>query len=160
MDSVSKTKLRIACGSGGCTDRRPAFLNLARNEGVQFIVGDWLSEYNMTTRGASKIDSQGNSEEFEPTFLEAIEPALPYLQQNKVKVAVNAGASDPKKLHDVLIKIIQSQGLDLKVAWIEGDEVIEALQQARKNGNDLVSLTSGGSFRCLSVTSWLEVDQQ
>lgn len=103
----------------------------------------------MITRGASKIDSQGSSEEFEPTFLEAIEPALPYLQQNKVKVAVNAGASDPRKLHDVLIKMIQSQGLDLKVAWIEGDEVIEALKQARKNGNDFVSLTSGRSCRSL-----------
>jgi hypothetical protein len=149
MGSLSIPKLRIGCGSGGCTDRRPAFLNIAKNEGVHFIVGDWLSEYNMTTRGGSKINNKGISEEFEPTFLEAIEPALPYLQQNKIKVAANAGASDPKKLHDILVKLIESKGLDLKVAWIEGDEVIDAVQKARTGGNDFTSLTTGASSALL-----------
>ncbi|KIN06806.1 hypothetical protein OIDMADRAFT_46733 [Oidiodendron maius Zn] len=105
-----------------------AFADLAKNVGVRYIVGDWMSEYNMTTRGGGKVDSNGSSEEFETSFLEALLPALPYLESRKIKVAVNAGASDPEKLHDIVIG---------------GDEVLNEVQAARKNGQDFKSLTTG-----------------
>src|SRR3954447_26098722 len=105
MGSVEVPKLRIASASGSVTDRRFGFASLAENEPLDFIVGDWLSEYNMTTRGGSKIGNSATSDEFEPSFLEAIIPALPHLEKNHIKVAVNAGASDTQKLHDTLVEI-------------------------------------------------------
>ena len=143
MGSVNNNVLRIASASGSVTDRRHGFADLAQNEKVDFIVGDWMSEYNMTTRGGSKIDSKGTSDEFEPSFLEAIEPALPHLAANKIKVAVNAGASDTKKLHDVLVDKIKALGLNLQVAWVGGDEVWETVQKAIAGGQDFTSLTHG-----------------
>ncbi|KAK5062656.1 hypothetical protein LTR84_004729 [Exophiala bonariae] len=143
MGSVEVPKLRIASASGSVTDRRCGFASLAENEPLDFIVGDWLSEYNMTTRGGSKIGNSATSDEFEPSFLEAIIPALPHLEKNHIKVAVNAGASDTQKLHNTLVELISSKGLNLKVAWIEGDEVFDAVDKALKLGNGFTNLTTG-----------------
>lgn len=137
--------LWIASASGSVTDRRHGLAELARADEnqIQFIVGDWMSEYNMTTRSGSKIKQNEQSSEFETSFVESIESALEDLASRKIRVAVNAGASDTKKLHDVLVDLIQQKGLDLKVAWIEGDEVLDVLQQAIKTGEDFTNLTTG-----------------
>ncbi|KAH0442504.1 hypothetical protein CcaCcLH18_01546 [Colletotrichum camelliae] len=138
---------RIASASGSAADRRGGLVELARDEDVQYIVGDWMSEYNMALRGGAKADDPLNSAEFEPSFLEAIEPALKYLDARRIKVAVNAGASDTKKLHDVLVDVIAEKGLKLKVAWIEGDEVMDAVQKGLKSGDGFKNLTTGESIK-------------
>ncbi|ETS79822.1 hypothetical protein PFICI_07351 [Pestalotiopsis fici W106-1] len=147
MASPSDNILRIASASGSVTDRRHALAELAKSEDVEYIVGDWMSEYNMTTRGGQKIDSKGESDEFEETFLEALEPALPYLQFRKIKVVVNAGGSDTQKLYKAVTDRIKAAGLNLKVAWVGGDEVLEVVQQAIKEGRDFESLTTGKKLR-------------
>ncbi|KAB5513277.1 hypothetical protein GE09DRAFT_1046994 [Coniochaeta sp. 2T2.1] len=138
--------LRIASISGAVTDRRHGFADVAKSEDVSFIVGDWLSEYNMTARGGSKAKSP-DSTEFEPTFLEAVVPALPYLEQRGIKVAVNAGASDTEKLYETLTGIIEEQGRELNVAWIEGDEVLDVVKDALRSGDKFESLTTGEDFQ-------------
>lgn len=143
MGSIDNFKLRIASASGSVTDRRHGLAKLAKNEDVQFIVGDWMSEYNMTTRGGGKVNSNGTSDEFEDSFLEALEPALVHLASRKIKVAVNAGASDTQKLHDIVVEKIKAAGLDLKVAWVGGDEVIDTVRAAVKDGQAFKSLTTG-----------------
>ncbi|KAI8296292.1 hypothetical protein K4K56_006266 [Colletotrichum sp. SAR 10_98] len=118
-----------------------------------YIVGDWMSEYNMALRGGAKADDPLNSAEFEPSFLEAIEPALKYLDARRIKVAVNAGASDTKKLHDVLVDVIAEKGLKLKVAWIEGDEVIDVVQKGLKSGDGFRNLTTGHFIECTTYVT-------
>ncbi|KAH6975149.1 hypothetical protein BKA56DRAFT_633887 [Ilyonectria sp. MPI-CAGE-AT-0026] len=143
MGSLHDTTLRIASASGSVTDRRHGFADLAKNENVQFIVGDWMSEYNMTMRAGGKVNSEGTSDEFETSFLEALEPALPYLESRKIKVAVNAGGSDTQKLYNIVVDKIKSAGLNLQVAWVGGDEVMDAVQTARAQGDGFKSLTNG-----------------
>lgn len=75
--------------------------------------------------------------------MESIEPALEDLAARKIKIAVNAGASDTKKLHDAVSSVIQEKDLDLKVAWVEGDEVSDLLQQAVNAGEEFINLTTG-----------------
>ena len=61
-------------------------------------------------------------------------PALPYIAKYRIKVAVNAGAADTKKLHELVTKLVKSKGLTLSVAWISGDEVLPQLLEAQKQG--------------------------
>lgn len=138
--------LRIASASGSVTDRRHALATLARDEDARYIVGDWMSEYNMVMRGSGKVASNGSSEEYEVSFLEALRPGLKYLALNKKKLIVNAGASDTEKLSKVVISMVKEAGLKLKVAWIGGDEVFEAVQKAIKTGSEFKSLTTGESI--------------
>jgi len=40
------------------------------NDPIDVMIGDWMSEYNMTTRAATKSEDSG--EAYEPTFIEAL----------------------------------------------------------------------------------------
>ncbi|KAF2428887.1 DUF1446-domain-containing protein [Tothia fuscella] len=127
--------IRIAGCSGSTSDRRHAMHSLASNyesDPIDVIIGDWMSEANMTARAWSKTDSIG--EAYEATFLEALIPALPHIAKHKIKVAVNAGASDTKGLYEVVKNILVEKGLDLNVAWVSGDEVLDAVRKFKKEG--------------------------
>ena len=71
---------------------------------------------------------------FETAFIEALEPALEDLAKYNIKVAANAGASDTEGLYNLVVEMIKKKGLDVKVAWISGDEVMPAVNAALKSG--------------------------
>lgn len=110
---------------------------------VLIIRCDRLSEANMTARAASKVD-EPDAAAYEPTFMEALRPALDELAENRVKLIVNAGASDTKKLHEVVTSLVEEKKLGLKVAWIEGDEVMPAVRQALEGKiSELINIYTG-----------------
>ncbi|GAB7350732.1 hypothetical protein MBLNU459_g1283t2 [Dothideomycetes sp. NU459] len=128
------------------SDRRYAMRTFAKNytsDPVDVIIGDWLSEANMTTRAASKSGSQALSAQggnpfaaqsggaFEPTFIEALDPALVDISKHGIKVVANAGASDTELLFETVRNLVRTKGLDLKVAWISGDEVLPAVKNSQ-----------------------------
>lgn len=80
---------------------------------------------------------------FAETFLDCFKPSIPYLAQNKVKLAVNAGASDTELLAKVVMKLCEEAGVDLKVAWVEGDDVTEQVTNLIKKGEKFESLMHG-----------------
>jgi hypothetical protein len=125
----------IGC-SGSTTDRRNAMEMLASKcsvDPIDVIVGDWMSEGNMTARANTKFNGQLDA--YEPTFLEALQPALPHIAKFGIKVAVNAGASDTQKLHGVVTKMAQDANLKLNVAWISGDEILPQLLDLQRKGS-------------------------
>lgn len=142
--------IRIAGCSGAATDRRHALAHLAANhptDPVDVITGDWMSEANMTSRAALKTSSAADdstTDAYEPTFLESLEPALSDLARYGIKVAVNAGASDTELLYRVVTDMVKAKGLDLKVAWVSGDEVLPAVEQAQREGaNEFTNICTG-----------------
>lgn len=139
---------------------------------IDVIIGDWMSEYNMTTRAAMKVAASSASQssgsepsggageaQYEPTFLEALEPALEDLARHGIKVAVNAGASDTKLLHHVVTELVEKKGLKLKVAYISGDEVLPAIKRSARN-NKFENICTGElledwKFEPLSAQAYL-----
>lgn len=83
---------------------------------------------------------------FDPSFIGTFTPALPYLQQRRIKVAVNAGASEPDKLAGIVIAAVKEQNLDLKVAWIQGDEVIDVAGRLMEQGEKFENICFGGNL--------------
>ncbi|KAK3678126.1 hypothetical protein LTR78_002221 [Recurvomyces mirabilis] len=131
--TTKKRPVRIAGCSGAATDRRHAMAMLAANcanDHIDVITGDWMSEANMTSRATLKLAEGGDA--YEPTFIESLEPALKYIAKYGIRIAVNAGASDTKRLHEVVTGMVKQQGLSLKVAWISGDEVLPAVKKAQR----------------------------
>ncbi|KAK1078095.1 hypothetical protein LTR33_007522, partial [Friedmanniomyces endolithicus] len=152
MPSI-KRPIRIAGSSGGFTDRQRAILSLAHSD-VDVIVGDWMSECTMSWHGAAKAElaAQGISDEdraglYDPSFMANLTPALGVLQEKGIKIAVNAGASDTEKLAKVVVEAVREQGLDLKVAWIEGDEVMEAVRTLMAGGEKFENICFGGELK-------------
>jgi hypothetical protein len=154
--------VRVAGASGGFSDRVRAIASLAKNDECDVIVGDWLSELTMTIHGTGKIKnmeqmSQARTFEeklnyamFAENFLDCFLPAVPDLANKGVKLAVNAGASDTELLAQLVDKKVKEMGYNLKVAWIEGDDV---------TGTVKGMLNKGEGFRSLmhdkSVEEWV-----
>jgi hypothetical protein len=155
----AKRGIRIAGCSGGFTDRQRAIGDIAKNCDVDCIVGDWLSECTMTLHGAQKVENEKLKAEgrlpdnveglYDPSFMENLEPALPYLKSKNIKLAVNAGASDTELLARVVLAEVKKQRLDLKVAWVAGDEVTDTVKRLHNDGKgeDFVGLMTGKPLR-------------
>jgi hypothetical protein len=134
--------VRIASASGAVTDLPENLAELAKNANIDFIIGDWMSEYNMTSRGTQKATNKEEAA-FEQQFVDSVTVALPDLARRKIKLAVNAGASDTKRLHDRIVELVKERGLNLTVAWIEGDEVLEIVKNCQKKGQTFRNITTG-----------------
>ncbi|TKA41928.1 hypothetical protein B0A54_06609 [Friedmanniomyces endolithicus] len=112
------------------------------NDPIDVLTGDWMSEANMTARATMKMAGGGDA--YEPSFIEALEPALNDIARYGIKVAVNAGASDTALLAKVVTDLVATKRLSLKVAWISGDEVLPAVQRAQKEGrSDFTNICTG-----------------
>jgi len=140
--------LRYTGASGSASDRRHAMAAFAKaypTDPVDVIISDYMSEANMVIAAARKVDSSNAAlsdpnplvalgPAFEASFLEALEPALSDLAKYKIRVAVNAGASDTEGLYNIVCDMIKKNGLNIRVAWISGDEVLPAIDTGLKDG--------------------------
>lgn len=82
-----------------------------------------MSEFNMATAAGRRVDQviapdAPAAPAYDLSFLEALDPALEDLAKYGIKIAVNAGVTDTKGLYEVVIKMIQKKGLDLKVGGL------------------------------------------
>lgn len=148
MSPNTDRPIRIGGCAGGITDHHDVLPRMAacERENVDVIFGDWMSEYNMTTRGVEKTNDS-SALGYEKVFLESIEPALEHLARNRIKLAANAGASGTELLAKHVSEMIAKQGLDLTVAWISGDEIsIEDLKRVQQGGDKLQRLTNDKDF--------------
>ncbi|KAF8854778.1 DUF1446-domain-containing protein [Acephala macrosclerotiorum] len=110
--------------SGSPCDKRDAMAKAAAmDEYVDVLVGDWMSKLNMPTKAYNL--SQGVGIGYEETSVEALEPALKDIARKGIKVATNAGTVVTKDLYEVVVKMVNDKGLDLTVAWIKGDAVMD-----------------------------------
>ena len=84
------------------------------------IIADFMSEFNMATAAGRRVSQDDASAAALPaydlSFVGALEPALDDLARHGIKLAVNAGVADTKGLYDVVTKMVQAKGLDLKVS--------------------------------------------
>lgn len=155
-----KRPIRIGGASGGFTDRVAAIRRLASDPDVDAVVGDWLSENVMTGYGAGKarqdtpkeklsLEERKKTAMYASTFLQCFEPAIHELAKNKTKLAVNAGASDTELLAEVVKDTVIKAGYDMKVAWVEGDDVTEPFKKMVAEGHEFKSSTNG-----MSLSQW------
>jgi hypothetical protein len=155
-NGTHKRPVRIAGASGGFSDRQRAISSLCKLD-IDFVVGDWLSECTMTLHGAQKIVNERLRAEgklmeepvglFDPTFMDNLGPALSDIAKKGIKVAVNAGASDTQLLASMVQKEVKKQGLDLKVAYVDGDEVTDTVNGLIKQGEKFTSLMTGEDLK-------------
>ncbi|KAM0602079.1 hypothetical protein ACHAP1_008047 [Verticillium nonalfalfae] len=154
--SVSpKRPVRIGGASGGFTDRVAGIRRLAADPKVDAVVGDWLSENVMTGYGAGKarkvqsdkattklpLEERKKTAYYASTFLQCLEPAISEIAQNGAKLVVNAGASDTELLAEVVNDMVLGGGFDMKVAWVEGDDVTLSFKRLVAGGATFRSIT-------------------
>lgn len=148
MGSLNPTRpVRIMNISGSPCDKRDAIAKAcAMDEHVDVLVGDWMSELNMPTKAYNL--SLGIGVGYEETFVEAIEPALEDMARKGIKLAANAGTVATKALYEVVVEMVKKKGLDLTVAWIEGDVVMNLVKaDLESKPESFVHISTGKSLK-------------
>jgi Acyclic terpene utilisation family protein AtuA len=147
MGSIELTRLVwIMNISGSPCDKRDAIAKAAAmDEHVDVLVREWMSKLNMPIRAYNVANGLGIG--YEETFLEALEPALENIAKKGIKLAANAGAVATKELCDVVVKMFEEKQLNLTVAWIEGDAVLDLVKDdLKKDPKKFVNISAGKTF--------------
>ncbi|MDC1512790.1 DUF1446 domain-containing protein [Porticoccaceae bacterium] len=121
---MSDKTLRIAGASGFWGDASHATSQLLHQAKVDFIVYDYLAEITMSimARARAKKPETGYALDFVSA---AMKPNLKEIARQGVKIVSNAGGVNPQACADALRAVIAEQGLDLQVACILGDDLLD-----------------------------------
>ena len=116
-----KDTIRIGGASGAWGDSPGAIPQLVA-AGVDYLVMDYLAEVTMSLLARARMKDPAFG--FPPDFIAYLKPALPDMDRRRIKVATNAGGVNPAGCKAALEAVIVELGLSLKVAAIEGDDVL------------------------------------
>src|SRR5689334_5678320 len=97
----------------------PQFLKAGR---LDYIVFDYLAEITMSimARQRAKDHTQGYASD----FVSGLKPHLKEIAGQKVKILSNAGGVNPRACGEAVRAMVKAAGLDLKVAVVEGDDLL------------------------------------
>jgi Acyclic terpene utilisation family protein AtuA len=133
--------IRIGNCSGFYGDRASAMADMARVGGIDILTGDYLAEVTMLILG--KARAKDSNKGYATTFLHHLELALDHLVAHGIRLVVNAGGLNPAGLAEATRKLITVRGYDLRVSYIDGDDIFPHLDALQKAGHALPHLASG-----------------
>jgi Acyclic terpene utilisation family protein AtuA len=133
--------IRIGNCSGFYGDRASAMADMARVGGIDVLTGDYLAEVTMLILGKSR--AKDSTKGYATTFLQHLDAALEHLVAQGIRLVVNAGGLNPAGLADASRALVAGRGYDLRVSYIDGDDVFGRLDELQRAGHSLTHLTSG-----------------
>lgn len=97
-------------------------LNQALYGNVDVITGDYLAEMNLAAN--AEATAAGTHPGYEPSALEGLTLSLDVINEKRIKVVINGGSLRPKALAEKVHALIKEKKLNLKVAYVSGDDLI------------------------------------
>jgi hypothetical protein len=123
--------VRIGGASGAWGDS-PGALGQLVGGGVDYLMMDYLAEVTMSLLARARMkDSHAG---YPPDFIAYLKSVLPQIAKQGVKVSTNAGGVNPSGCKKALEAVIAELGLSLRVAVVEGDDVMLLTDRLRAGG--------------------------
>jgi Acyclic terpene utilisation family protein AtuA len=133
--------LRIANCSGFYGDRRSAPRELLEGGPIDVLTGDYLAELTMLILWRSR--GRDPAKGYATSFLDQMEECLGVAVDKGVRVVANAGGLNPAGLAAGLRELAGRLGLEVRVAHVEGDDLLGRLDDLRAAGEPLAHLDTG-----------------
>ena len=115
--------------------------DMAAAGGIDVLTGDYLAEVTMLILG--KARAKDATKGYAVTFLHQLDTALDDLVANGIRVVANAGGLNPAGLAAATRELAARRGHDLRVAYVDGDDVAGRLGELQEAGHPLPHLTTG-----------------
>ena len=147
-----KDTIRIGGASGAWGDSPGAIPQLVA-AGVDYLVMDYLAEVTMSLLARAHLKDPAFG--FPPDFVGYLKRALPQMARTGVKVVSNAGGVNPAGCKAAMEAVIAESGLSLKVAAIEGDDVLPIAKDLGVPGMPGDLLTANAYLGALPIAAGL-----
>src|SRR5215471_6861326 len=124
-------KLVIANCSAFFGDRLSAAVEMVRGGPIDVLTGDYLAELTLAILARQRARG---GDGFVGGFLKQVEPVLAECAARGIKIVSNAGGLDPRGLMARLQALIAELGLSLRVAIVDGDNLLPQLSVLQAAG--------------------------
>jgi hypothetical protein len=128
---VSAKIVRIGGASGAWGDSPRAIAQLLTCP-VDYLMMDYLAEVTMSLLARARMKSPDGG--YPPDFVGYLKPHLAEIAQRGIKVVSNAGGVNPRGCQTALQTLCDDLGLDLRIAAIEGDDLLPMIEALRNDG--------------------------
>ena len=152
--SSIRKSIRIGGASGFWGDSSVGAPQLVQLGQVDYVVFDYLAELTMSVLAAARLKNPelGYATDFVTVTMKAI---LKDVVAKNIKIVSNAGGMNPHACAAALAAIAADQGVAVRIAVVEGDDVLPLIPQLREKG--VQELQSGAPLpeRLLSANAYL-----
>ena len=133
QNSSDERIIRIGCAAGFWGDTNTAAFQLVKHAPIQYLVFDYLAEITMSllAKARDKNPEEGYATDF---VTRVMAPLLPEIARKGIKVVSNAGGVNPLSCARALEQIINAAGLSLKVAVVDGDDLLDRATELKQHG--------------------------
>jgi len=137
-----KKSIRIASGQGFWGDLPNAPINQVRKGPIDYLVMDYLAEVTMSIMQKQKMRNSDYG--YARDFVDVVSEVLPDIAEKGIKVISNAGGVNPKACKDKILEAIDEQGFDdITVAVVDGDNILDSLDDLINDGHQLANMETG-----------------
>jgi hypothetical protein len=120
---TKKKAIRIGGASAFLGDTSIAVPQLIKGGNVNYIIMDYLAEVTMSYLARSKAKRPHMG--YAPYFVEVtMAQNIGEIVRKGIKIVTNAGGINPRACRDAVLKIANHQGLNIKIAIVEGDDLM------------------------------------
>jgi len=125
--------VRIGGASGFWGDSSVGAPQLVRQGRVDYLVFDYLAELTMSILAAARLRKPelGYATDFVSVTMKTL---LKEIMARNIRVVSNAGGINPHGCAGAIAALASEQGLDVKIAVVEGDDVMPLLDSLRQSG--------------------------
>ena len=136
---MKDNSIRIANCSGFYGDKLSIARDMIEGGPIDVLTGDYLAELTMTILYNQKL-KRGEDHGYVGTFLKQFKDVAKLAQEKDIKIVTNAGGLNPSSMAAAVEEIVQELNLDLKVAYIEGADLMPRIDELYKGGETLTNI--------------------
>jgi hypothetical protein len=137
-----RDKVLIANGQGFWGDSILGPVRLLREGPLDYLTLDYLAEVTMSI--LQKLRARDPAQGYATDFVRLVDRVLPELVEKNVKVIANAGGVNPHACKEALLAVARKHGIaGVKIAVVEGDDVLGKLDELMSAGEQLRNMDTG-----------------
>ena len=136
--------IRSAKCRGFYGDKLSAAREMVEGGPIDVLTGDYLAELTMSILFSQKMKKPETG--YVGTFLKQVREIIAPCLEGNIKIVTNAGGLNPKGMAEAVEAIVSELGLEAKVAYIDGDDLMPRLAELAEAGETLSNIDTGAAL--------------
>jgi hypothetical protein len=132
--------IKIANCSGFYGDKISAAKEMVEGGPIDVLTGDYLAELTMAILYGQKMSRNTG---YVGTFLKQVQQVLKPCIEKNIKIVSNAGGLNPAAMAESVKEIAKELELDIKVAYLDGDDLAPRMAELQANGETFANMDTG-----------------